>query len=48
MAMFKLLHLWSSWEATGEKKTKRGVLRKIFLRFLQCVKLEIFFLNKIK
>ena len=39
MAVFKLLHLWSSWEATGEEK-KKGVLRKIFSKVLQCVKQE--------
>ena len=39
MAVFKLLHLWSSWEATEEEK-KKGCVEENFSEVLQCVKLE--------
>ena len=39
MTVFKLLHLWNSWEATGEGKKKGCVEEKIF-GVLQYVKQE--------
>ena len=37
MQVFKLLHLWSSKEATGDEKK---MMRRNFSKVLQCVKLE--------
>ena len=37
MAVFKLLHLWSSWEATGgKKKNKKKSVDEIFMGFTVC------------
>ena len=39
--MFKLLHVWSSKEATGNEEKKKGCdVKKIVFKVLQCVKLK--------